>query len=92
MKEYPVSLFMFDALYVGGEDIKLQPYMFRWQALERAIKESDRVKIAKYITTDNVKELERFFEEAIENGYEGLVCKSIAEDSVYKPKLEVGFG
>jgi len=84
MKEYPVSLFMFDALYVDGDDLTLAPYMLRRQALEKVTKESDRVKIAKYIITDNAKELEKFFEEAIENGCEGLVCKSIAEDSVYK--------
>jgi parallel beta-helix repeat protein len=34
--------------------------------------------------TDNVDELEKFFWEAIENGCEGLVCKSIAKDSVYQ--------
>jgi DNA ligase-1 len=84
MEEYPVSLFMFDALYVDGKDLTLKPYLVRRQALENAIKESDRVKIAKYIITGDVKELEKFFEEAIENGCEGLVCKSIAEDSVYQ--------
>jgi DNA ligase-1 len=34
--------------------------------------------------TDNVDDLEKFFLEAIENGCEGLVCKSIAKDSVYQ--------
>jgi len=84
MEEYPISLFMFDALYVDGKDLTLEPYPARRWALEKAIKESDRVKIAKYIITDDVKELERFFLEAIENGCEGLVCKSMAEDSVYQ--------
>ena len=84
IEEYPVSLFMFDALYVDGEDLTLEPYPARRRALEKAIKESDRVKIAKYIITDDVKELEKFFLEAIENGCEGLVCKSMAEDSVYQ--------
>ena len=84
MEEYPVSLFMFDALYVDDRDLTLQPYPIRRKALEKTIKESDRVKTAKHITTGNVKELEKFFEEAIENGCEGLVCKSIAEDSVYQ--------
>ena len=32
----------------------------------------------------NVGELEKFFLQAIENGCEGLVCKSIAKDSVYQ--------
>jgi len=84
MEEYPVSLFMFDALYVDGKDLTLEPYPIRRQALEKITEESDRVKVAQYIITDNVKELEKFFLEAIENGCEGLVCKSVAEDSVYQ--------
>lgn len=84
MEEYPVSLFMFDALYVEGKDLTLEPYPVRRGALEKAVKESDRVKVAKYIITGDVKELEDFFLEAIEDGCEGLVCKSIAEDSVYQ--------
>ena len=84
MEEYPVSLFMFDALYVDGKDLTLEPYPVRRRALEEAIKESDRVKVAQCIIADNVKGLEIFFQEAIENGCEGLVCKSVAEDSVYQ--------
>ena len=84
MEEYPVSLFMFDALYIDGKDLTLKTYPIRRKALEKAIEESNRVKIAKYIITSNAEQLEKFFEEAIENGCEGLVCKSIAEDSVYQ--------
>jgi DNA ligase-1 len=84
MEEYPVSLFMFDALYVDGKDLTLEPYPIRRRALEEAIVESDRVKIAKCIITGNVEKIEKFFLEAIENGCEGLVCKSITKDSVYQ--------
>jgi DNA ligase-1 len=84
MEEYPVSLFMFDALYVDGEDLTLKPYPIRRRALEEAIEASDRVQIAKFIITDRVEEMEKFFLEAIENGCEGLVCKSIANDSIYQ--------
>jgi DNA ligase-1 len=84
MEEYPVSLFMFDALYVDGKDLTLEPYPLRRQSLEKAIKKSDRVKVAKHIITGNVDELEKFFLAAIEDGCEGLVCKSIAKDSVYQ--------
>lgn len=84
MEEYPVSLFMFDALYVNGEDLTLEPYPVRRKALEKVVKEGDRVKVAKYLITDNVKELENFFLEAVEEGCEGLMCKSIARDSVYQ--------
>jgi DNA ligase-1 len=84
MAQYPVSLFMFDALYVDGEDLTLEAYPLRRQQLEKAMKQSDRVKAAKQIRTSSVKELEAFFEEAIEDGCEGLMCKSVAKDSVYQ--------
>jgi DNA ligase-1 len=84
MEEYPVSLFMFDALYVDGEDLTLEPYPTRRKSLEKVIAESDRMKTAKHIITSDAKELEKFFLEAIEDGCEGLVCKSMAEDSVYQ--------
>jgi DNA ligase-1 len=84
MAQYPVSLFMFDALYIDGEDLTLEDYSLRRHKLEKAIRESDRVKAAKQIQTDSVKELEAFFEAAIEDGCEGLMCKSVAKDSVYQ--------
>jgi len=84
MEEYPVSLFMFDALYVDEKDLTLKPYPIRRQHLDKIIKEAKRVKVAEYILTDNPEELEKFFEKAVENGCEGLVCKSVNEDSVYQ--------
>jgi DNA ligase-1 len=84
MEQYPVSLFMFDALYVDDKDLTLEAYPLRRQLLEKTIKQSDRVKAAKQIRTSSVKELEEFFEEAIEDGCEGLMCKSVAKDSVYQ--------
>ncbi|MBC7131113.1 ATP-dependent DNA ligase, partial [Candidatus Bathyarchaeota archaeon] len=84
MEEYPISLFMFDALYIDGKDLTLESYPVRREMLEKTIKEGDRIKIAKNIITSNVNELEKFFLEAVEEGCEGLVCKSIAKDSVYQ--------
>jgi DNA ligase-1 len=84
MAQYPVSLFMFDALYVKNKDLTLDTYPLRRKLLESTIKVSDRVKVAKQIRTSSAKELEEFFEKAIEDGCEGLVCKSIGKDSVYQ--------
>ena len=84
IEDYPVSLFMFDALYVDGKDLTLKPYPIRRKTLERVIEGSDRVRTAKHIITNDAKELEKFFLEAIEDGCEGLVCKSINEDSIYR--------
>ena len=84
IEEYPVSLFLFELLYVDGEDLTQQPYPARRKMLEKTVKESDHVKIASYLITSNAAELEKFFLEAIENGCEGLVCKSVVKDSVYQ--------
>jgi DNA ligase-1 len=84
IEDYPVSLFMFDVLYADGQDLTLKPYPVRRKMLEKVVQEGDRVKVANSIITANAGELEKFFLEAIEDGCEGLVCKSIAKDSVYQ--------
>jgi DNA ligase 1 len=84
MQQYPVSLFMFDALYVDGRDLTLEAYPARRKMLEETLRENDRVKAAKQLNTGSAKELEAFFEEAIEDGCEGLICKSVGVDSVYQ--------
>ncbi len=84
MEEYPVSLFMFDALYVDGEDLTLKPYPVRRQYLEKIIEQGEHVKVAEYTITDDPEELEKFFEKAVESGCEGLLCKSMNENSVYQ--------
>jgi DNA ligase-1 len=84
MEQYPVSLFMFDALYVDGKDLTLEAYPVRRKALEKTIGKSDKVTVATHVTTSSAKELEAFFEEAIGNGCEGLMCKAIGKESVYQ--------
>ena len=84
ISEYPVSLFVFDVLYVDGRDLTLEPYPVRHKVLEEIIQESDRFQLAKYLIVDNSEDLERFFEEAVEAGCEGLVCKSLNSDAIYQ--------
>ncbi|MEM1607226.1 MAG: ATP-dependent DNA ligase [Candidatus Bathyarchaeia archaeon] len=83
-KEYPVSLFAFDVLYVDGKDLTLEPYPVRHRVLEEIVEQGERFQIAKYLVVDNIDDLERFFEEAVEAGCEGLVCKSLSNDAVYQ--------
>ncbi len=44
MEQYPVSLFVFDALYADGKDLTLDAYPLRRRALEKAVKENSRIK------------------------------------------------
>ncbi len=81
---YPVAGFLFDIMYLNGEDLTMKPYPERRQILERVIKTTDRINLATRKIVDNVEDLEGFFLEAIENGCEGLVCKSLKKDSIYQ--------
>ncbi len=84
VEDYPVSLFMFDALYVDWKDYTQESYQSRRAALESVLAKNSRVTMAKQILVTNVNDLEAFFEEAIEDGCEGLMCKSVAKESVYQ--------
>ena len=84
IKDYPISLFAFDALYVDGKDLTLESFPQRRKTLAKIIKQSDRMKPATQKLVSSPKELEDFFEQAIGEGCEGLMCKSLAKDSVYQ--------
>ncbi|MHA1237721.1 MAG: ATP-dependent DNA ligase [Candidatus Odinarchaeia archaeon] len=82
--KYPVGIFLFDILYLDGEDLTNTPYLKRRETLIKTVKTNTELKIAHQIIVNNLKDLEKFFEEAVEHGCEGLVLKSIQEDSVYQ--------
>ncbi len=84
MEEYPVSLFLFDALYVNGEDLTLKPYPERRKYLERIVKENERISLAEYKIVSSPRELEEFFEQAISEGCEGVMCKAITPNAIYQ--------
>lgn len=76
MAQIPTALFAFDALYVNGKDLTEQPYAKRHQTLERIVKKHDRLRPAIYREVDSVPELEEIFEQAVQEGCEGLICKA----------------
>jgi DNA ligase-1 len=84
MEDYPIALFVFDLLYVNGEDLTHKPYLDRRKALKKVLKENETMKLATTEIISSADELEKIFEISIEKGLEGLVCKSIASDSLYK--------
>jgi len=69
---------------VDGKDYTQEPYLNRREALEMALGKSDRLTLAKQKLVKNVRQLEAFFEEAIGDGCEGIICKSVSNDSVYQ--------
>ena len=84
VKEYPVKVFLFDLLYLNGEDYTTKPLVERREALEKVVEESDDFMVAKYMKTDKVSELESFFLQAISEGAEGVMVKAIHRDAIYQ--------
>ncbi len=84
MKEYPVSVFLFDILYADGEDFTQKPILERRERLKQIIEETDRFRLAEAIVTDDPEDLEKFFLKAIESGCEGIVAKAIHQNAIYQ--------
>ena len=76
-KKFPVSLFLFDVLYIDGEDLTQQEYIVRRKKLEEIVRYDERIRLTEMLRTSDLSEVERFFEHAIEAGCEGLILKAL---------------
>ncbi|MGC8669844.1 MAG: ATP-dependent DNA ligase [Candidatus Micrarchaeia archaeon] len=76
-EELPLHLFAFDMMYYEGKDYLNEPYEKRREMLEHILKNSTTIMPTTRIITSSPKELEEFFEKAIENGLEGIVAKDL---------------
>ncbi|MEM4306056.1 MAG: ATP-dependent DNA ligase, partial [Candidatus Caldarchaeum sp.] len=83
-EEYPVALYFFDILYVDGEDLTTQPLPVRRKKLEEIVVEGERMRLSTGRMVETPMEVEKFFAEAVEAGCEGLMIKSVDEESVYR--------
>ena len=82
--EVPVSVFLFDILYLDGRDLTQLPYLERRKELVELAKTSDRVFIAQQTVINDARSLEQLMDEAVAAGCEGLVVKSTSQQSVYQ--------
>ncbi|MCL5408071.1 MAG: ATP-dependent DNA ligase [Candidatus Thermoplasmatota archaeon] len=85
IERIPVVLFLFDAMMLNGKSLMDMPYAQRRVKLTNTIKESTKIKIAKSRVVTDVESADKFFNEALEAGCEGIMAKSIEEKSIYKP-------
>ena len=83
-EEVPVRLFLFDVLLEGATTTVDDPFPARRKLLEELIRDTDRVRLAQQKIVSSLPEAERFFEEAITAGCEGIMAKSLAQGSTYR--------
>lgn len=80
--KFPLRLIAFDLLYLDGKDFTSQPYIKRHETLASIIAPGERVELSRHLITQDAKEIEKFFMEAITNGLEGIIAKRL--DSRYQ--------
>jgi len=80
-KDFPVTLFVFDCLLKDGQDLTTRGYRDRRAMLDTVVKPTETVRMATIKITADVKVAERFFDEALQIGCEGLMAKAL--DSTY---------
>jgi len=84
MEKIPVRVYLFDCLYADGRDLTLQPYSERIAVLEGIVDQKEEFKLVERLETSDPAEMDRFFQQAITDGTEGLVVKSTGPDSIYR--------
>jgi len=79
-KQIPIRLYLFDLLSIDGQSLIANPYLERRRKLGEI---RGNIPLTKQVITTDLGEAERFLEEAINEGHEGLMAKKL--DSPYTP-------
>ncbi|WMT44778.1 MAG: ATP-dependent DNA ligase [Cuniculiplasma divulgatum] len=82
--DVPLVVFLFDVIYLNGEPLHRKPYLERRRILEGLFTPNDSFRTATQIVSDNPEEVQKFFDESINSGCEGVVAKNVSEQSIYR--------
>ncbi len=84
VSDVPVSLFCFELLYADGADLTRLPYLERRARLAQAITGSARLRLTTATQVADEAALEAVFEQAVAEGCEGVICKSLSPTVGYQ--------
>ena len=88
--EIPIQVNLFDIIYCDGKMLFETPFIERRKILEKVVKPMpDKFRLAEHIVTDDLKRAEKFYNEALAAGQEGVMVKNL--DSEYQPGRRVGY-
>ena len=79
-QKIPLTLYLFDILYLNGKSLITQPYTERRKILAQNIGD---ILLASQLVTDQSTQAQDFLKEAIDAGHEGLMAKKLS--SPYTP-------
>src|SRR6266700_2020776 len=84
VRDVPVGIFCFELLYADGEDLTRLPYPERRARLAEAITPSPQLRLTTATEVTTPAALDAAFEQAVTDGCEGLVCKSVSPAAGYQ--------
>ncbi|MFH1291234.1 MAG: ATP-dependent DNA ligase [archaeon] len=88
--KFPIELVVFDIIYFEGDNLIESPFIKRRKLIKRIVREEKfKIILAKQIVTQDVGEVEKFYEEALGENQEGLMGKNLS--APYKPGARVGY-
>src|SRR5260370_2262726 len=82
--EIPVAFFPFDLLYADMTDYTDRRYLERRERLRELIQKNGKTELSRQKICTEPKQLDDFMQQAVADGCEGLMIKSIGPDSTYK--------
>lgn len=81
-----VCLFAFDMLYANGKGLLKESLFERRQIMRDFFVEADGIfRFSQSINAQSVEEIQAFFDESIKGNCEGLMVKTLQQDSSYEP-------
>ncbi len=82
-REIPLTLRLFDLVYLNGENLLDKPLTERRAALLGCVENTGSIKVDEQILTSDTEEVNRIYNEALEAGHEGIMIKN--PQSPYSP-------
>lgn len=89
VKSIPIKLFLFDCMYLNGENLLLTSLESRRKSLESIVAEHGALILSPQLVTSNAAEADVFYKAALDEGHEGVMCKNL--EAEYKPGSRVGY-
>ncbi|PON89598.1 DNA ligase, ATP-dependent [Trema orientale] len=81
-----VCIFAFDLLYLNGRPLIQEELKVRRHSLYQSFdEEAGFLKFATAITSNDIYEIRKFFDAAVDGSCEGLIIKTLNKDATYEP-------
>ncbi len=77
LQKIPIQAKMFDLLYYDGESYLHKPYEQRYEQLKKIVNPNLHITLSERIVEPNLDQLKEFFQKMIQQGYEGIMIKSM---------------